>query len=69
MGIPWLLFNLYCQNITLLLDSEHTFNQCMGLLGNILPKILHSSSISHNERMQTIMYTFQYLEKLMHGYP
>ena len=39
IDISCLLINLYCQNVTQLLDSDHIFDTCLELLGKTLNRV------------------------------
>ena len=32
-NLPWIIFNLYCQQVTFYLDSDEQFNLSLSLLG------------------------------------
>ena len=38
--VSWLLFNLYCQHVTLLLDCEEVFEKCLLILDRSLRQLL-----------------------------
>ena len=39
LNLPWIVFNLYCQQITLYLDSDEQFNLSLSLLGQVLSQL------------------------------
>ena len=63
---PWLFFNIYCQQVSLLLDSDEVFTTCLSQLGKIIPQILESGEqLKESERQNAINYSLRYLEKIL----
>ena len=56
---PWLLYNLYCQHITLLLDSDDIFTSCLKILDRTLSQLLPKLSIDN------LSYVVRYLNNIL----